>query len=68
MTGRGDEVYAAMDSGVLNPFLPVDVDFLLKVRFILVVNKLHDGLPATFMAKTQISYWEKLKIKSNSIF
>ena len=46
VSGWGDEVYAAVDSGVWNPFLSVYVDFLLQVRFILVVNKLHDGLPA----------------------
>lgn len=46
MSGRGDEVYAAVDSGVWNPFLPVDVDLLLQVCLVLVINELHDGLPA----------------------
>lgn len=46
VSGRGDEVYAAVDSGVRNPFLPVDVYLLLQVRLVLVINKLHDGLPA----------------------
>lgn len=46
MSSRGDEVYAAVDSGVWNPFLPVDVDLLLQVRLILVINELHDGQPA----------------------
>lgn len=46
VSGRGDEVYAAVDSGVWNPFLPVDVDLLLQVRLVLVINELHDGLPA----------------------
>lgn len=46
VSGRGDEVYAAVNSGVWDPFLPVDVDLLLQVRLILVVNELHDGLPA----------------------
>ena len=46
VSGRGDEVYAAVDSGVWNPFLPVDVYLLLQVRLVLVVNELHDGLPA----------------------
>lgn len=43
---RGDEVYAAVDSGVWDPFLPVNVYLLLEIRLILVINKLHDGLPA----------------------
>ena len=42
----GDEVYAAMNSGVWDPFLSVYVDLLLQVRLILVINELHDGLPA----------------------
>lgn len=46
MSGGGDEVNAAVDSGVWNPLLPVDVDLLLQVRLVLVVNELHDGLPA----------------------
>ena len=46
MTSWGDEVYAAMDSGVWDPFLPVDVDLLLQVRLILVVNEFHNWLPA----------------------
>lgn len=46
MSSRRDEVNATVDSGVWNPFLPVDVDLLLQVRLVLVVNKLHDGLPA----------------------
>ena len=41
-----DEVYAAVHSGVWDPLLPVDVDFLLQVALILVVDELHDGLPA----------------------
>lgn len=46
VSGRGDEVYAAVYSGVWNPLLPVDVDLLLQVRLVLVINELHDGLPA----------------------
>lgn len=46
MSGRGDEVYAAVNSGVWDPFLPVDIDLLLQVRLVLVINELHDGLPA----------------------
>ena len=45
MAGGGDEVYAAVDPGVWDPFLPVDVDLLLQVGLILVVDELHDGLP-----------------------
>lgn len=43
---RGDKVYAAVNSGVWDSFLPVDVDLLLQVCFVLVINELHDGLPA----------------------
>lgn len=46
MSSRGDEVNATVDSGVWNPFLSVDVDLLLQVCLILVINELHDGLPA----------------------
>lgn len=40
------EVYAAVHPGVWDPLLPVDVDFLLQVGFILVVDELHNGQPA----------------------
>lgn len=43
---RGDEVDAAVHAGVRDPLLPVDVDLLLQVDFVLVVDELHDGLPA----------------------
>lgn len=46
MSSWGDEVYAAVNSGVWDPFLSVDVDLLLQVCLILVVNEFHDGLPA----------------------
>lgn len=46
VSSRGDEVYAAVDSGVWNPFLSVNVDLLLQVRLILVINELHDRQPA----------------------
>lgn len=46
VSSRGDEVNATVDSGVWNPFLPVDIDLLLQVCLILVINELHDGLPA----------------------
>lgn len=46
MSSRRDEVYAAVDSGVWDSLLPVDVDLLLQVRLILVIDELHDGLPA----------------------
>ena len=43
---RGNKINAAVDSGVWNPFLPVDVDLFLQVRLVLVINELHDGPPA----------------------
>lgn len=43
---RGDEVNAAVHPRVWDPLLPVDVDFLLQVDFVLVIDELHDGLPA----------------------
>lgn len=46
MACRGDEVNAAVHPGVWDPLLPVDVDFLLQVGFVLVIDELHDGLPA----------------------
>lgn len=46
MSGGWDEVYAAVDSGVRDPLLPVDVDLLLQVGLVLVIDELHDGLPA----------------------
>lgn len=46
MTGGWNEVYTAMHSGVWDPLLPVNVDFLLQVFLILVIDELHDGLPA----------------------
>lgn len=53
MSSWGDEVYAAVDSGVWDPFLPVDIDFLLQVRLVLIINELHDGLPA-------MPWWRKI--------
>lgn len=46
MASRRNEVYAAVHPGIGDPFLPVDVYFLLQVDLILVVDELHDGLPA----------------------
>lgn len=46
MAGGRYEVYAAVHPGVWDPLLPVDVDFLLQIRFVLVVDELHNGLPA----------------------
>ena len=40
------EVYTAVHPGVWDPLLPVYVDFLLQVGFILVIDELHYGLPA----------------------
>ena len=45
VASRGDEVDAAVHSGVWDSLLAVDVDLLLQVGFILVVDELHDGLP-----------------------
>lgn len=42
----GDEVNAAVHPGVWDPLLPVDVDFLLQVGFVLLTDELRDGLPA----------------------
>lgn len=44
-SGR-DEVYAAVHPGVGDSLLPVNVDLFLQVGFVLVVDELHDGLPA----------------------
>lgn len=41
-----DEVYAAVHSGVGDALLAVDVDLLLQVLLILVIDELHNGLPA----------------------
>lgn len=46
MAGGWDEVYTAMHPRVGDPLLPVNVDFLLQVLLVLVVDELHDGLPA----------------------
>lgn len=46
VSSRGYKIYAAVDSRVWDPLLSVDVDLLLQVRFILVVDELHYGLPA----------------------
>lgn len=42
----GDEINAAVHPGVGDPLLPVDVDLLLQVGFILVIDELHNGQPA----------------------
>lgn len=46
MASGWDEVYTAVHPRVGNPLLPVNVDFLLQVLLVLVVDELHDGLPA----------------------
>lgn len=46
VAGGWDEVYTAVHPRVRDPLLAVNVDFLLQVLFILVVDELHDGLPA----------------------
>lgn len=50
------EVYAAVHPGVWDPLLPVDVDFLLQVGFILVVDELHNGQPAD--KRHRVQEWE----------
>lgn len=58
MAGGWDEVEAAVDAGVRDAFLPVDIDFLLQVLLILVIDKLHDRLPAaqrSGLARTLVS-------------
>lgn len=57
MSCRRDEVYAAVDSGVWNSFLPVDIDLLLQVRLVLVINELHDGLPAVLVVDLVSKTW-----------
>ena len=46
MASGWDEVYTAVHPRVGDPLLPVNVDFLLQVLLVLVVDELHDGLPA----------------------
>ena len=48
VAGGGDEVQAAVNAGVRDALLPVDVDLLLQVLLVLVVDELHDGLPAAW--------------------
>lgn len=49
VAGGRDEVQAAVDACVGDALLPVDVDLLLQVLLILVVDELHDGLPAVLV-------------------
>ena len=51
----GDEVYAAVDPGVWDPLLPVDVDLLLQVGLVLVVDELHNGLPTETHRKQRVA-------------
>lgn len=41
-----DEINTAVHPRVRDLLLPVDVDLLLQVLLVLVVDELHDGLPA----------------------
>lgn len=41
-----DEINTAVHPRVGDLLLPVDVDLLLQVLLVLVVDELHDGLPA----------------------
>lgn len=51
VSGRGDEVDAAVHPGVGDALLPGDVDLLLQELFVLLVDVLGDGLPAVEMAE-----------------
>ena len=46
MSGRGDEVEAAVDTSVRDAFLPGDVHLLLQELLVLLVDVLLNGLPA----------------------
>lgn len=41
-----DEINTAVHPRVGDPLLPVNVDLLLQVLLVLVIDELHDGLPA----------------------
>lgn len=41
-----DEINTAVHPRVRDPLLPVNVDLLLQVLLVLVIDELHDGLPA----------------------
>ena len=46
MASGGDEVEAAVDSGVRDSLLAGDVHLLLQELLVLLVDELRDGLPA----------------------
>lgn len=46
VSGRGDEVEAAVDTSVRDAFLPGDVHLLLQELLVLLVDVLLNGLPA----------------------
>lgn len=46
MAGGWDEIYTAVNPRVWDPLLPVNVELLLQVLLVLVIDELHDGLPA----------------------
>lgn len=56
MAGGGDEVYTAVHPGVRDPLLAVDVDLLLQVLLVLVVDELHDGLPAAERHRHKVGF------------
>ena len=46
MSGRGDEVEAAVDASVRDAFLPGNVHLLLQELLVLLIDVLLNGLPA----------------------
>lgn len=59
MAGGGDEVEAAVDAGVWDALLAVDVDLLLQVFLVLIIDELHDGLPAAWgMGDESAGTWD----------
>lgn len=56
VAGGGDEVYTAVHPRVGDPLLAVDVDLLLQVLLVLVVDELHDGLPAAESHRHEVGF------------
>ena len=51
---RGDEVEAAVDTGVRDAFLPGNVHLLLQELFVLFVDVFLNGLPAEGQGKNRL--------------
>ena len=47
MSRRGDEVEAAVDTGIGDALLPGDVHLLFEELFVLLIDVFLNGLPAT---------------------